>query len=167
MIDRPKELFETFKKQSIDSHEYDALSKERETNGREVERLERQETAIEMDYYDGKLSEEKKEKLVTEISTKRNSLYERLEVLDEKMNAILKSEETKIALEKFTGDFATNLENLTFDQKKFLIDLLVENIEVTAVSSQLNLNIKLRFDQSKLGQNGTMYEPKKTSNKPK
>jgi hypothetical protein len=34
--------------------------KEREINQREIERLERKENSIEMDYYDGKLSEEKK-----------------------------------------------------------------------------------------------------------
>ena len=167
MIDRPEELFETFKKQSIDSREYDGYSVERDRNARELEKLDRQETAIEIDYYEGKHTEEKKEKLVGTIAQKKGQLIVRNEELDQKMNAILKAEETRSALEKFTKDFTTSLENLTFEQKKFLVDLLVESIEVTTVSSQLNLNIKLRFDQSKVGPKGSGYEPKTPTTKPK
>lgn len=50
---------------------------------------------------------------------------------------------------------------------EILIDLLVERVEVTIVSSQLNLNIQLRFDQSKITQNESGYEPKKGSPKSK
>jgi hypothetical protein len=87
-------------------------------------------------------------------------------VLDEKMDAIVRAEETKIALEKFTQSFQTNMTNLTFDQKKFLIDLLVESIEVTVVASQLNLHINLRFDQSRMTENTPVCEPKKGSPEP-
>lgn len=64
MINHPKELYEVFKKQSIESHEYDALIKEREINQREIDRMERKENEIEMDYYDGKLAEDKKDRLI-------------------------------------------------------------------------------------------------------
>ncbi len=167
MINRPKELFALFQKQSIESKEYDALMKEREMNQREIERLERKETEIEMDYYDGKLSEEKKDSLIKLTIEQKTAKEQRNSDLDIKLDAIIKAEETRIALEKFQTDFETNLENLTFDQKKLLVDLLVESIEVTTVSSQLNLNIKLRFDQSKMGQKGTKDEPKNPTNKPK
>ncbi len=167
MINRPKELFALFQKQSIESKEYDALMKEREMNQREIERLERKETEIEMDYYDGKLSEEKKDSLIKLTIEQKTAKEQRNSDLDIKLDAIIKAEETRIALEKFQTDFETNLENLTFDQKKLLVDLLVESIEVTTVSSQLNLNIKLRFDQSKMGQKGTKDEPKNPTKKPK
>ena len=166
MINRPKELFALFQKQSIESKEYEALMKEREMNQREIERLERKETEIEMDYYDGKLSEEKKDGLIKITIDQRTAKEQRNSDLYVKLDAIIKAEETKIALEKFQTDFETNLENLTFEQKKLLVDLLVESIEVTTVSSQLNLNIKLRFDQSKVEQSRAGDEPKKPSSKP-
>jgi site-specific DNA recombinase len=166
MINRPGELFAVFQKQSVENHEYDIFLKEREMNQREIDRLERKENEIEMDYYDGKMTEDKKDKLVNTTKQQRESTEQRNEVLDEKMDLIIKAEATKIALEKFQSGFQTNLENLTFEQKRLLVDLLVESVEVTTVASQLNLNIKLRFDQSKIEKNTQGYEPKKSSPEP-
>jgi site-specific DNA recombinase len=166
MVNRPKELFEIFQRQSIESKNYEALLKEHELNQLEIERLERKENEIEMDYYDGKLSEEKKDKLISITIEQKTTKEQRNVDLNIKLDAIVKAEETKLALEKFQNDFETNLENLTFEQKQLLVDLLVEVIEVTTVSSQLNLNIKLRFDQSKVLWNDTVGEPKKSSPEP-
>lgn len=166
-VNRPWELFEVFKKQSIDSHEYDSLMKEREINQREIDRLGKKEVEIEMDYYDGKLSEERKDKLVNMSVQQRWAKEIRNEELDNKLDAIVKAEETKIAFSKFESDFQTNLENLTFEQKKFLVDMFIESIEVTTVASQLNVQVKVRFDQSKMGQEGSGYEPKNPTTKPK
>lgn len=166
VINRPKELYELFQRQSIESKEYEALMKEREIHEREIEKLEKKEDSIEMDYYDGKLSEERKEKLIQTTQEERRVKELRNTELDKKLNAIIKAEETKLALEKFQLDFETNLENLTFEQKKMLVDLLIESIEVTTVSSQLNVNIKLRFDQSKILGNDAVGEPKKSSAEP-
>lgn len=166
-VNRPEELFDVFKKQSIDSHEYDALMKEREINQREIDRMERKENEIEMDYYDGKLSEEKKDKFINITLQQRQAKEIRNGEIDNKLDAIVKAEETKIAFSKFESDFETNLENLTFEQKRLLVDMLIENIEVTTVASQLNLQIKVRFDQSKMEQNEPGYEPKNPTTKPK
>ena len=124
------------------------------------------ESEIEMDYYDGKLSEDKKDRFVKITMEQRSSFEKRNNELDTKMDNLIKMEETKIAFEKFQSDYETNLENLTFEQKKLLVDLLVESIEVTTVASQLNLNIKLRFNQSKLTENTPVVEPKKSSPEP-
>jgi uncharacterized protein len=116
-----------------------------------------------MDYYDGKLIGGKKRETHRNltIEQERTAKEERNMDLDKKLDAIIKAEETKLALEKFQADFETNLENLTFEQKKLLVDLLVDSIEVTTVASQLNLNIKLRFDQSKVLGKEAVGEPKK------
>lgn len=166
MINRPKELFAIFQKQSIESKEYESFMKEREMNQREIDRLERKENEIDMDYYDGKISEDRKDKLIKLTIEQKTAKEERNIELDKKLDAIIKAEETKLALEKFQADFETNLENLTFEQKKMLVDLLVEQIEVSTVSSQLNLNIKLRFDQSKVLGKEAVGEPKKSSPEP-
>lgn len=130
MIYRPGELFDVFKRQSIDSGEYNDLMKELERSYREIEKLDNNENAIELDYYSGKHSEEKKDKLIQHIVKEKDILLNRTEELNLKIDAIVRAEETKIALEKFTQDFDTSIDNLSFDQKKALIDLLVESIEV-------------------------------------
>ena len=96
MINRPGELFAVFQKQSVENHNYDIFLKEREMNQREIDKLERKEDEIEMDYYDGKLTEEKKDKFVITTRLQRESIEQRNEVLDEKMDLIIKAEATKI-----------------------------------------------------------------------
>jgi hypothetical protein len=162
MIHRPKDLFEVFQRQSIESKDYDILYKERLSNQKEIEKLGEQEH----DYYKGKHSDEKRDALVAIVQQQIQSKIVRNRELDTKLDSIVRAEETKQAFERFTTDFETNLENLTFNQKKLLIDLLVETIEVTTVASQLNVNIKLRFVQSKVGQSGTGDEPKNPTTKP-
>lgn len=167
MIYRPGELFDIFKRQSIDSGEYNDLMKELERSSREIEKLDNNENAIELDYYSGKHSEEKKDKLIQHITKEKNTLINRVEELNQKIDAIVRAEETKIALEKFTQDFDTSIDNLSFDQKKALIDLLVESIEVISQWANINLNIKLRFDQSRISGKQGKDEPKKLSSKRK
>ncbi len=50
--------------------------KEREINEREIEKLEKKENSIEMDYYDGKLTEERREKLI-EITQEERKIKSR------------------------------------------------------------------------------------------
>ncbi len=42
------------------------------------------------------------------------------------------------------------LDNLTFQQKHFLIDLLVDRIEVTQSIKEIKVHVILRFDPKKL-----------------
>jgi hypothetical protein len=165
-VNRPVELYEVFRKQSVETADYEIFTQEMEKNVREVERIERTEENINLDYYEGKITEEVRDKLVGINSQKRQSLEARNAELEQKMSAIIKLEEARFAFESFESDFHTNLDNLSFEQKRLLVDMLVESIEVTVVSSQPHINIKLRFDQSKMGQNGAVVEPQKTAPEP-
>jgi hypothetical protein len=166
MISKPKELYETFKRQSVDSRDYDTYMKEREKSQREFDKMEDTEVDIELRFHEGDLSEEKKDKMIENLIIRKNTLVKYIDELDEKLNAIVQSEETRLSLEKFSNELITNIENITFEQKKFLINLLVERIEVTTVATQLNLNIKLRFVQPASSENRVVYQPKKSSPEP-
>ena len=94
-------------------------------------------------------------------------ILNRIEDLDEKMDAVLMMEGAKISIEQFTDNFEMNIKNLTFEQKKLLVDLLVEKIEVTIISSQIHLNIKFRFDPPSGRLNNPEDEPKNDPPKPR
>ena len=166
IINRPDELFEVFERQSVDSQEYQRLSEELDINIKRIKKLDDKEISIEDDYYEGRTSEEKKIKHIESIVQERNAITKRNIELNEKMDAIIKIKAVQWALEKFKTEFATNVENLSFEQKRLLIELLLERVEVTLVSSQQYLNIKVRFDPSRLIKNEGGVEPKKGSPEP-
>ena len=166
MVDRPEDLYELFCRQSVDDRNYDTYLKERDRCQRELDSMENIEVDTELDYRKWALSEDLKDKMIQKISTERVTLQNRIADLDEKLDAIVKVEWTRIALEKFKVGFQTNLENLSFEQKKFLIDVLIEDIGVTLVSSQINLQMTVKFDPNRLWDKDLVYEPKKGSSKP-
>ncbi len=65
--------------------------------------------------------------------------------LDKKIDAIVQAQATKEALETFTQKLHTKIESLTDDQKQYLVDLLVEKVEVTFRKSHPVVQIILRF----------------------
>lgn len=58
------------------------------------------------------------------------------------------------------------MENIDFDQKRALVELLVERIDVSWEGNRLIVNPVFRFDQSKLVSEERVIEPKKGSPKP-
>ncbi len=113
------------------------------------------------------MTEEKKDKSLQQIQERQTITLARIGELDEKLDAIIRSEDARVSLEKFTENFETNLENITFEQKKHLIGVLVERVGVTVVSSQINVDIFYRFVQPIVTENTDMYQPKKLSAKGK
>lgn len=165
-IDRPKELFETFKRQSLDDSQYEALVRAREKIQRTYDDEDSTEDVLEMSYCKGKISEERRDKLILEISAKKSHLSKEISDIDEKIDAIVQAKATELALEAFVRDFEMKAGDLSFEQRKFLIDLLVEKIEVTWNVKQPVINVIFRFDHSKVDAERTLDEPKKGSPKP-
>ena len=73
----------------------------------------------------------------------------------------------KISLEQFSETIKTNIEDLSFSQRKYLIDILIKDILVTRVKSQIHLDIQFKFESSRLSERIEGFEPKKSSPEPK
>lgn len=166
-IKRPQELYDIFRKQSVDSRDYDTYTKERERRQIELERLEDADLSTELDYRKGMLSEEKYEKVLAKISQDREACEKQIQDLDEKLDGIVQAEEMKISLEEFSKTIETKIENLSFSQKKQIINILVRDIVVTRENLRPVIAINYRFQPSKVWLSIDEYEPKKSSPEPK
>lgn len=82
------------------------------------------------------------------------------------MDVILRAKTAQITLESFVRDFDSKLEQLIPEQKKWLVELLVDRVEVSWSVTQTVVNTVFRFDQSKVIGDGAVDEPKKGSPKP-
>jgi site-specific DNA recombinase len=149
-IKRPQELYDIFRKQSVDSRDYDTYTKERERRQIELERLEDADLSTELDYRKGMLSEEKYEKVLAKISQDREACEKQIQDIDEKLDSIVQAEEMKISLEEFSKTIETKIENLSFSQKKHIINILVRDIVVTRENSRPVIAINYRFQPSKV-----------------
>ncbi len=166
-IENPGDLFEVFQIQSLNADDYDRLVRDREFHRNEVFKYDKQEDSVQLDYYEGKIDEERRESLVKTYTEKKNGHTKSILKLDEDINKIVKTHATKHALESFSKDVQTKLDEITDTQKQFLIDLVVDRIEVTWTKSHPVVEVILRFKPTQKDGDDTEVEPEKSSNKPK
>jgi len=166
-LERPKKLFAVFTAQSLDVRDYERFSQEREGYRKNLNDEEQKEIEIEEDYYSGKLSEEKKDTLIKRNNDKTKALKQKITELDIKLNDIVKAQATKEALLSFTERLHTKIEDISDEQKSFLMDLLIERVEVTFTKSHPIIHIIIRVAQVGVKDEEVRDEPTKSSNKPK
>lgn len=166
-LNRPKELFELYSAQSLDWKDYERFSHERDIYSKKLEEEESVEIQIDEEYYQWGHSEEKRNILISRSKDRQKKLREDILVLDTKIDSIVEAQSTKEALESFTEKLHTKIEKLTDDQKQYLVNLLVERVEVTFIKSHPVVKIVLRFEQPSNNDWISLVEPKKSSNKPK
>lgn len=166
-IECPEDLFEVFQIQSLNADDYDRLVRERDFHQKEIKKYDAQENTVQLDYYDGKIDEERRDTLVQTYTDKRNAHTKNILKLDEEINKIIKTQATKHALDSFAKDMETNLDEITDAQKQFLIDLAVDRVEVTWTKSHPVVNVVLRFKPTDKDEDESEVEPEKSSNKPK
>lgn len=166
-IDNPGDLFEIYQIQSLNADDYERLVRERDFHQKEIEKYDNQENTVHLDYYDWKISEERRDTLSQRYTEKKNAHTKSIIKLDEDINKIIKTQATKHALDSFAKDIQTNLDEITNAQKQFLIDLAVDRVEVTWTKSHPVVNVVLRFKPTQKNDDDWEVEPEKSSDKPK
>jgi hypothetical protein len=166
-LNRPEKLFKIYTEQSLDGRDYERYSAEQDMLGKKLREEEQIEIQYEEEYHRGEYSEDKRDALVSRCVAKQVTLKKDIRVLDKQIDAIVQAQSTKEALEGFTKNLQTKIENLSSEQKQYLVDLLVEQVEVTWTKSHPVVQIILRFDQTDDTTWGTKVEPKKSFDKPK
>ncbi len=168
-IHRPKDLFDAYKKQNIENTNYEALIDQRRKADTELQKIDDIEMTIETEYLWWDRTRENRDKLMEKYETQKTTLSKKIIELDKKLDAIIKAESTKQALEAFGENLTTKIENLDMDQKKALVNILVEKIEVTYTQSRdwkdsaPNLKVIMRFKGKLMEENQDNLEPKKLS----
>lgn len=163
IINRPEDLFTVHQKQSLTVENYDLLNQERARMVQEVTASEWAENSILLDHSYGKVSEERKDAIILDIFKKRDTANRKIIEIDKQLDAIVKAQATKELILQFSQNFKMGVEDLNFEQRHYLVDLLVDSIEITWGLKVPKMVINLRFDQKKLDEIGLGYEPKKSS----
>lgn len=94
-----------------------------------------------------------RDKLIQNNIEETRALEKEIIVLDKQLDAIIQAESTKEALMSFSENLDMNMKNLSESQKRNLIKILVEKIEVTFDGEDHLVKIMLRFDPSKAMRN--------------
>ncbi len=164
---RPEEIFKMYTAQSLDVRDYNRLLKEREMLGEDLEKEKQIEMQIEDEYHRGIYSEEKRDMLIQRNIEKQTAIKKKMADLDKRLDKIVQAQSTKEALVSFTKKLGTQIEDVSEEQKRFLVDLIVERVEVTFTKSLPVVEIILRVVQTLEEDEGARVEPKKSSSKPK
>ena len=151
IVSDPQRLFNVYKKQSINDTNYRELVEERKKKDRMIEESHEVEYTIEQMFLVGKYDDNKRDRLVNDEMEKRRVWEKRITEIDGVLDSIVKAEATKAELELFAKNLEVNLEKLSFIQKRMLVNILVERVEVITKKSWLEKDITakviLRFGQ--------------------
>lgn len=166
VIHRPEALFSVYKKQSLSATDHNDLTIERKRLSDMVHNDNNAECTILEDYSYGKVTVEQKDQVLNTISLRRINTQENIERIDKKLNSIVEAQKTSEALKSFWENFNMKLGRLTTEQKQFLIDLLIDRIEITWGIKEAKVHIVVKFDQSKLAKKSSRLHQKNSSRKP-
>lgn len=135
IISDPQRLFNVYKKQSINDTNYRELVEERKKKDRMIQESEEIEYTIEQLFLVGKYDDKKRDRLINDEMEKRRVWEKRISEIDQTLDSIVKAEATKAELELFAKNLDVNIENLSFVQKRMLVNILVERVEVITKKS--------------------------------
>jgi site-specific DNA recombinase len=150
IISDPDRLYKIYKQQSINDTNYQELLEERKKKDRAWEESTNIEYTIEQFFLSWKYDEDKRERLVNDEVDKRRVLEKRIVEIDKILDNIVRAESIKWELKRFSDNLDMDIKKLTNIQKKTLINILIDRIEVMVVESDskpdIHAKVILRFD---------------------
>ncbi len=149
-ISDPERLFKIYKQQSIDDTNYKELLEERRKKDRARDESNKVEYTIEQYFLAWKYDEEKRDKLVNEEIEKRRILKKRIVEIDKNLDNIIHAESIKWELKRFSENLDMNIKEFSNIQKKTLINILIDRIEVMVVEDEdkpdIHAKVIMRFE---------------------
>lgn len=159
-IERPEEFYKIYKKQNIQNEEIESLLKRQNYLLEEIEKHRLYILSAEDSFIQEKMSEDN---MNLHISRYEKNIYEfnqEYEKNEEKIEKLVNIQISIDALNKFSTQFKNKLDNLTLDEKKVFIDLLVDRVEVYRNKDEMNVLIYFRFAQKLVEKDDDKDEPK-------
>ena len=87
---------------------------------------------------------------VKQYQKEENILEAENATISERLKAILEAQATKQALESFGTTYQGSFESLTLEERQYLIDVLVDKIEVKWDQKQATTRVLFRYDPRRL-----------------
>lgn len=167
VINHPKKFFEIYQRQTYHGKELERLTDLEKRIHEQIKEEDKKLLALHDDYYSGGISEEKKSEL--ELQYKKNIIKskKRITEIEQRIKQLTETEIADKAIEKFSEEFKTTLDNLDRAHKQAIVDMLVDKVEVYETEENLMVIINFRFAQPKQNGNDTGYEPASPDTTPK
>lgn len=164
-INDPKRFYVLYRSQSTTHSSIKRLREEIEVLKGIISQQDNTDENIELGYCEGRSSEEQRDNLLARSRAKgqyaRKELIEKQSELDRQVEVSIAQEVVK----NFSENFGRKMENLTFEQKQILVELLVKEIRVTA-GEEIVVEVVFQFEQPVQKTSLEGCEPKNGSGKP-
>ncbi len=102
---------------------------------------------VENDYYSGNIGEKKRDELLFRYEDDRDAAFKRVKECESEIRRLSEYDVACSDLEEFSRNMRKGMKKLTYEQKKALVGMLVEKIEIEEKGGIRNAKVAYRFDQ--------------------
>lgn len=166
-INNPKEFYKLYQKQTIQEEELEINLKKQEKLARAIIETEDTILSLEDEYLKWGITEERKNILLDRYEKTINETKNKLEKLDDKISKLIEAKTSQDALDKFSKNFRKSIDNLNIEQKRVIVDMLIDKIEVYKIEWEIRVDIFFRFAKSRVENDNNKGEPTQGSNETK
>ena len=121
---------------------------------------------VKSDFYDGKIEESERAEWLAKYEDQREGAFEGKKKAGLELNRLASYAIACDHLHEFSAKFEKGIKSFTFDQKRKIMDMLVERVEI-AEGDPRTANVLLRFDPKEIAARIPGVEPALLKNKPK
>lgn len=121
---------------------------------------------VKSDFYDGKIEEAERGEWLAKYEDQREGAFEGKQNAERELTRLASYEIACDHLREFSAKFEKGIKSFTFDQKRKIMDMLVERVEITEGDPR-TANVLLRFDPKEIASRIPGIEPSMLKRKPK
>jgi site-specific DNA recombinase len=121
---------------------------------------------VKSDFYDGKIEEAERGEWLAKYEDEREAAFEGQKKADRELSQLASYSIACDHLREFSAKFEKDIGEFTFDQKRKIMDMIVERVEI-AEGNPRTANVLLRFDPKEIASRIPGIEPSLLKNKPK
>ncbi len=149
VINNPKEFYKQYKRQTNTSKELENLFEQEQIHEENIIKQKNKIALVDSDYYGWKIDESRQEEVVNECQRVIAYCHTELDKLKKQIEILLKQNQAETAIQEFSDNFKQNIGKLTIEQKKLLVDMLIDRIEVSETNKQISVKVIFQFEQPK------------------
>lgn len=135
-----REKSDLFKNQKVYEQDFELYEK---AYSKANERLE----ILQTGYFDGRFTAQRFDELKLKFESERDQNFLKMKEAEDQLKKIAQFDLTVKDLERFSQSVKEGLANVTYEQKKMIVNILVEKIEIHQEKDQRKVRVFLRFDQ--------------------
>lgn len=167
-VNKPEDFFKLYKKQTTELNSIDSYREQIEFHNDKINEQNMLIENAEKSELLWRLSEEKKDKFVLEANKIISNSSKLIIELESKIEDILNIEFSREIINKASEDYLSKINDMTDDQKRMLVDILVDRVQVSEDSNwNMVIDVIFRFNANITDSDNSDIELTNTLNKTK